>query len=92
MIQVMVTFRSKIFLKLKKYSLMTIISILSLTLNTLGTILIAYTALRVHDRVRKDHKIDDTVLKEMRSEKFIGVSRIVFIIISYVIQLITILN
>lgn len=66
--------------------------IFGLTLNTIGTILIAYTALRVHDRVSKNHKIDRGVLKEMRKEKFIGISGIIFIVIGYIIQLIILTN
>lgn len=66
--------------------------IVSLTLNTLGTILIAYTALRVHSRVTKDHKIDTAVLKEMRKEKLIGITGIIFIVTGYIIQLIILTN
>jgi len=71
---------------------MEIISIIGLTLHTSGTVLIAYTALRVHDRVRKDHKIDAIVFQEMHKEKYIGISGIVLILIGYFIQVITIIN
>ncbi|PIP68720.1 hypothetical protein COW91_03220 [Candidatus Nomurabacteria bacterium CG22_combo_CG10-13_8_21_14_all_32_8] len=61
--------------------------IIGLTLNTLGTILIAYTVLRVHARVSKDRKIDTKVISEMQKERMLGILGIILIIIGYIIQL-----
>lgn len=59
-----------------------------ITLDTLGTVLIAYTVLRVHSRVRKEHGIDEYVAREMRRERRLGLIGIVLIISGYVFQLI----
>ena len=37
-----------------------------------GTVFIAYAALRVHHRVLGEHKIDEKVLKTMRIEQIVG--------------------
>jgi len=66
--------------------------IISLTLDTLGTILIAYTALRVHSRVSNDHKIDAKVVLEMRKEKLLGFLGILLIVVGYIIQLTVLTN
>ena len=61
--------------------------ILALTLEMLGTIFIAYTALRVHIKLRKDHQIDDPVLNEIKHEEIIAVFGIIFVITGYIIQI-----
>jgi len=65
-----------------------IVTIAGLTFEVLGTVLIAYTALSVHGRVRKEHVIDEKVISEMKREHALGISGIVFILIGYVLQLI----
>ncbi len=50
--------------------------------------MVAYTALAVHDRVRKGQKIDAAVFKTMEKEKIIGITRIIFMIFGYVLHLI----
>lgn len=64
--------------------------IIALTIETLGTVLIAYTAIKVHERVRKEKKIDNKVIKEMLLEKTVGFLGIALIILSYIINLIII--
>jgi len=64
------------------------IEIVALTLETLGTVLIAYTAIKVHERVRKEKKIDNTVIKEMVLEKTMGFLGIASILISYIMNVI----
>ena len=56
------------------------------TLEFIGVILIAYTALRVHTRVQKDHKIDNAVVDEMKKERLVGILGIVLIVLGYVLQ------
>ena len=56
------------------------------TLDVIGKIMIAYTAIMVHFRFRKEHQIDEKVFKTMKSEQLIGIIGIVFIIIGYVIR------
>lgn len=36
--------------------------------------MVAYTALAVHMRARKEHKIDDTVFRAMKRESAIGIA------------------
>ena len=64
------------------------LEIIGLALSTIGTILIAFMALRVHHRVIKDHKIDEAVFKQMKTEQVIGVLGILLITFGYFIQLI----
>ena len=57
------------------------------TLDVIGKILISYTAIAVHYRVRKEHKIDETVFKSMKSEQALGVLGIILIIVGYFLEL-----
>ncbi len=57
------------------------------TLDVVGKIMIAYTAIRVHLRVWKEHKIDEAVFLEMKREKTIGVVGIALIILGYFLEL-----
>ncbi|PIR87008.1 MAG: hypothetical protein COU11_02135 [Candidatus Harrisonbacteria bacterium CG10_big_fil_rev_8_21_14_0_10_49_15] len=56
------------------------------TLQFLGEVMIAYTAIMVHFRFWKEHKIDDKVFKVMRSEQTIGVLGILFLLAGYLIN------
>jgi uncharacterized membrane protein YidH (DUF202 family) len=61
--------------------------LIGFTLEILGKILIAYTALRVHFRFRKEHKIDSKVFNTMRREQIVGIIGITLIILGYIIQI-----
>ena len=61
------------------------------TLEFSGTLIIAYTVLSVHSKVRKEHKIDEAVFKQMRSEQFLGVIGIGLIVVGFLLQLPTII-
>ncbi len=52
-------------------------------LSTVGTLLIAYAALRVHHRVLSDQKVDRSVLKEMWREQVAGIFGTILIIVSF---------
>lgn len=56
-------------------------------LDTIGTVMIAYTAIAVHRRFWKEHKIDEEVFRSMRWEQVIGMIGILFIIIGSVMQI-----
>ena len=62
------------------------IDILGLTFDFVGKVLIAVTALLVHRRVKKEGKIDKSVLKEMSLEQGFGVLGIIFLIIGYLLH------
>lgn len=57
------------------------------TFDAIGKIIIAYTALRVHFRVWKEHKMDDAVFKEMQKERLMGYIGISLILIGYLLEL-----
>ncbi|GBE17024.1 hypothetical protein BMS3Abin15_00858 [bacterium BMS3Abin15] len=61
---------------------------ITLTLDALGTILIAFAALRVHYRVLNEHKIDKKVFKAMKRERLIGITGVTLVLIGYLIQII----
>jgi len=60
---------------------------IALTSDVIGKILIAVTALRVHMRVRKEHKIDKRVFKSMKREQNLGVLGILLIVVAYLIHM-----
>lgn len=59
---------------------------LGFTIGTIGKLLIAYTAIAVHYRVRKEHKIDKRVFKTMRREQVWGILGVALIVIGYVME------
>ncbi len=56
------------------------------TLDVIGVLLIAYTALKVHHRVWKSHHIDNSVFKAMRKEQLLGVTGIILIVSGYLLK------
>lgn len=56
--------------------------------DTLGTLFIAFAALRVHHRVLHEHAIDAQVEKSMKFEQAFGIVGVFFVIISFSIELI----
>lgn len=71
---------------------MVTILIIGITLDVVGTILIAYTVLRVHNRAREERAIDSRVINEMKKERATSIVGIVFIIIGYVFQVFALLT
>jgi len=67
------------------------LEIIGLTFDVLGKVLIAYTAIKVHYRVRHEHQIDDVVFKEMRQEQWMGITGIAMIVIAYFLEVIFLL-
>lgn len=61
--------------------------ILASTFDIIGKVMIAYTALAVHGRVRKEAKIDASVFNAMKREKIIGVAGIVLMVLGYLLHL-----
>jgi len=70
---------------------MVLLEIIGETSDLLGKILIAVTALRVHYRVRKEHRIDKRVFRSMRREQSLGILGVVLIIVAYIIKLLEII-
>jgi len=63
------------------------VGLLSSTLDLIGKVMISYTALAVHFRMLKEHKMDEQVYKEIRRERIIGVLGIIFMVAAYLIKL-----
>ncbi len=64
----------------------TLLEILPTSLETLGTVFIAFAALRVHHRVLYEHKIDDKVFREMRREWKVGLFGMFLVILGYLLS------
>lgn len=56
------------------------------TLGTIGKIMVAFTAVTVHYRVWKEHKIDNKVFREMRREWTVGVIGIGLMVVGYILE------
>ncbi len=60
---------------------------IALTLEAVGTLLIAWAALRVHHRVLNEHEISKTVVRTMRIEQQLGILGMVFVLVGYILNL-----
>ena len=56
------------------------------TLDVLGKVMIALTAIAVHDTVNKEHKIDDKVGSAVRKEHVFGFIGIALLIAGYTLR------
>ena len=65
--------------------------ILIATLDIIGTVFIAYAALRVHHRVLSEHKVDEKVFRSMKVEQKIGILGVFLILAGYVMELVVII-
>jgi tellurite resistance protein TehA-like permease len=64
------------------------VEIWALILDTVGTIMIAFAALRVHHRVLNEHKIDNKVFSSMRREQIVGVIGVISVLIGFALAMI----
>lgn len=62
---------------------------LAFTFDFIGKVLIAVTALLVHQKVVREKKIDGKVLKYIHKEEVYGLLGIIFLIAGYVLHLIS---
>lgn len=60
---------------------------LGFTLDVIGKVMVAFTALMVHYRFRKEHKVDERVFRSMRREQVLAIIGIVLIISGYFLQI-----
>ena len=70
---------------------MTELTIVSAILEFIGTILVAFTALRVHHRFLMEHQIDDKVFSTMKREQLVGLIGIAFLSTGFLLHLINII-
>jgi len=64
------------------------LGLIGFTLHTVGEVMVGFTAIMVHHRVWKEHKIDNRVFEEMKIERKAGIIGLIFIIIGFVLQII----
>ncbi|OHA16674.1 MAG: hypothetical protein A3G52_03060 [Candidatus Taylorbacteria bacterium RIFCSPLOWO2_12_FULL_43_20] len=57
-----------------------------ITLEAIGTLLIAWAALRVHHRVLNEHKISSRVFRVMRIEQRLGVVGMPLVFLGYILN------
>ena len=57
------------------------------TIKTLGELMVAFTVIAVHQRVWKEHKIDEAVFSEMERERKVGIFGMVLIVIGYFLEI-----
>ena len=57
------------------------------TLDLIGKVMISYTAIAVHARFWKEHKVDEKVFTEMKRERVVGVIGIAFIVLGYLLEI-----
>lgn len=59
-----------------------------LTIETVGTLLIAWAALRVHHRFLNEHKISNRVFMVMQIEQKLGILGMFLVLAGYILKLI----
>lgn len=57
------------------------------TCDFLGKLMVSYTAIAVHHRFRKEHRIDEKVFLEMKREQVIGIIGIGLMFAAYLLEL-----
>ena len=71
---------------------MVIITLIADGLEFAGTVMIAFTALRVHHRVLMEHKIDDYVFGMMKKEQLMGFIGVVLLTTGFLLRIINFYN
>lgn len=66
---------------------LTILTVIGSSLDLAGKLMVSYTALAVHNRFWKEHRIDDLVFTEMHKESKVGLIGILFMILGFLLQL-----
>lgn len=61
--------------------------LLGFTLDVIGKVMVAYTAIAVHRHVWKEHKVDEIVFRAMKKEQFIGIAGIILIVVGFLPQI-----
>ena len=67
--------------------MMDLINVGGFTIDVVGKVMIAYTAIAVHTRFWKEHRVDERVFEAMKKERWIGIIGVIFIIAGYLMQL-----
>ncbi|MGB0757431.1 MAG: hypothetical protein ACPGO5_03170 [Patescibacteria group bacterium] len=67
---------------------MLIIEIIGRTLDVIGKLLVAFTAIMVHHRFLQEHKVDNAVFSVMKREQRMGIWGIVLMVIGFILELV----
>jgi len=62
----------------------------SLIFDFVGTVLVAYAAIRVHHRILHDHAVDEGVFSTMKKEQLFAVLGVLLILAGFVLEVILI--
>ena len=62
------------------------IEFVGFSIDVVGKVMVAFTAIMVHRRFRKEHKIDERVFRSMKREQLLGIIGIFFIILGFLLQ------
>ena len=62
------------------------IEFIGFILDVVGKVMVAFTAIMVHRRFRKEHKVDERIFRAMRREQLFGIIGITFIILGFLLQ------
>ena len=62
------------------------IEFVGFSIDVVGKVMVAFTAIMVHHRFRKEHKIDERVFRSMKREQLLGIIGIFFIILGFLLQ------
>lgn len=62
--------------------------LLSASLTAIGEITVAYTVIKVHERIMKEHRIDAKVLKTMRREQSLAISGVIMIAAGWILYIV----
>jgi hypothetical protein len=63
------------------------IEFIGFTIYVIGEVMVAYTAIMVHYRFWREHKIDEAVFSIMKRERRVAVLGVILIIIGYFLQI-----
>jgi len=61
--------------------------VVGFTIEVAGKLLVAYMALSVHHRFRKEHKVDEKVFRVMSREGKLGILGMTLILLGFLLQL-----
>jgi hypothetical protein len=63
-----------------------IFEIIGFTSDIVGKVMVAFTAVMVHHRFWKEHKIDEQVFRAMKRERMVGIIGILLMVAGFLLQ------
>lgn len=62
------------------------LELLGAAMRTMGEVFIAFSVLRVHQRMLNEHRLDGAVMSVIRKEQLIGIFGIFFIVAGFLLE------